>query len=246
MREDRTPAQNTPLPFLIKFLGIADATGEDVKQCSYLGFGRIEVVIASAAIGFIVVGILLPNIQRPKPRGARIQCVSNLKQVGLGFRMWANDHQDRFPWEVPVAEGGTKELTNLPYPALHFLAASNEFNSPKILVCPEDKSRIRTNVWIGLWQHNVSYFVGLDANEELPATLLSGDRDVSANGKSVTGLLTISDPNKVKWAGDIHKLAGNIGFADGSVTQCTSDDLKRAVRSALEQNTNGFLRLSIP
>ena len=37
-------------------------------------------------------------------------CTGNLKQLGLAVSTYAFDNEDRFPWGVPVSEGGTKEL----------------------------------------------------------------------------------------------------------------------------------------
>ncbi len=60
-------------------------------------------------------------LSEAQARVQRIQCVSNLKQIGLAARMWANDHGDVIPAD--------------------FLAMRLELNSPRVLICPGDPSK---------------------------------------------------------------------------------------------------------
>src|SRR6267143_758054 len=80
-------------------------------RCRAPAFTLIELLVVIAIIA-ILASMLLPALAKAKGRAYRIACVSNLKQVGLGLRMWADDNEDRYPWYVPVADGGTKSVTN--------------------------------------------------------------------------------------------------------------------------------------
>jgi len=51
--------------------------------------------------------MLLPALAKAKAKAQRINCVNNLKQVGLSFRIWSGDNGDRYPQRVPNTEGGT-------------------------------------------------------------------------------------------------------------------------------------------
>ena len=99
-------------------------------------FTKIDLAILIATVGMLTVWALYvgPRIW-PRPRASRVNCTSNLKQIGLAFRMWSNDHGDQFPWQTPAADGGTKEFAGLPIAVIHFIIISNELNSPKILTC---------------------------------------------------------------------------------------------------------------
>src|ERR1044071_3122629 len=94
----------------------------------------LEVLIVLFVVALLA-GALLPAVSKAKPRSSRINCVSNLKQIGLAWRMWSGDHSDKFPWEVKSADGGTAEFAETPETYRHFVAASNELNSPKVLAC---------------------------------------------------------------------------------------------------------------
>src|SRR2546425_8633944 len=99
-----------------------------------LAFTLIELMVVIAIIA-ILAGMLLPALSRAKARGQRIGCVSNLKQVSLGCRMWADDNESRFPWRTPVAEAGSLGVGEA---WRHFQIISNEIVTPKVLHCYND------------------------------------------------------------------------------------------------------------
>jgi prepilin-type processing-associated H-X9-DG protein len=169
--------------------------------------------------------------------------VANLKQVGLAFRMWGNDHAERFPWAVSATEGGTLEFIATEEVFRHFQAASNELNSPKILHCRTDQDRVRaTNFAAGFGNRNLSYFVCLDAGEPSPSKLLSGDHNLTGGVMNACGIMTLKPDATAGYTSEMHGGVGNVGLADGSVSQVTSLSLSRALRAI----TNESIRLAIP
>ena len=135
-------------------------------------------VLVVVAIVMILVAILLPILGRSHRRypSGRIQCINNLKQVGLAFRIWEGDNGDRYPMAVSITNGGAMEPVAGGNVAAVFQVMSNELSTPKILSCPEDGHRlIATNFTTDLTNRKISYFVGIDAMETNVQMFLSGD-----------------------------------------------------------------------
>ena len=207
------------------------------------GFTLVEILVVMAIL-FLLAAALLPGMARPHPRyPLRTRCVSNLRQIGLSFRLYANDHGDRFPFAVSNQFGGTLEFTNSPQVIRHFESMSNEMVTPKILVCPSDPGRKKaTDFYSPLANRNLSYFVGLDAREDNPQLILSGDRNITG-GTLSNGFLRLLPTNAAAgWTTELHNNAGNVGMADGSVQQVTAAQL----RNQLQAQDLPVIRLAVP
>ena len=127
-----------------------------------------------------------------------INCISNLKQIGVAFRLWEGDHGEQYPWNVSTNAGGTMELcarnkdgfdSNA---VLHLKVMTDELTTPKLLVCPQDESKRVATDFGKLGRENVSYRF--------------------RSGPSVTE----TNPNEILAACPIH---GNLLFCDGSVKE---------------------------
>jgi competence protein ComGC len=198
---------------------------------------KIEVVVIVAALA-ILAALLLPALAAAKRKHARIGCISNIKQIGIAFRLSEGDNGDKYPMAVSVTNGGAMELAATGNVAACFQVMSNELCTPKILLCPEDTHRTyATNFSTGFSSANISYFLNPDAVETYPQMIMLGDDNLLVDGKPVQpGVLNLRTGSTIAWTKDRHHGVGNIGMADGSAQQVTGDGLNSAIGSC----TNGI------
>src|SRR5262245_12886276 len=118
-------------------------------------FTIIEVITILAVLAICAV-MLLPVLAKRYARVSRVTCASNMKQIGLSFLTWGTDNQGRFPMSVPAGMGGTLEAVASGAVFPHFQAISNELATPRILLCPNDKTRSWTSSFTNLADTNIS------------------------------------------------------------------------------------------
>ena len=207
-------------------------------------FTLVEMLVVIVVIA-VLASMLVPG-GHVKGKAQRISCLSNLKEIGTGYRIWAGDHGGLMPSQQSVTNGGWKELlTNANQGAIcwsNYALMANELGqSPKLVVCPSDERQERqaarsfTN---GFDNTHVSYFVGVSANDNYPQSIAAGDRNLGPgakpdpdygyspkSGKGNDVAIPISGP--VSWSLKMHSAgnpsgAGNILLGDGSGQQMSS------------------------
>jgi prepilin-type N-terminal cleavage/methylation domain-containing protein/prepilin-type processing-associated H-X9-DG protein len=75
------------------------------------GFTLIELLVVIAVIA-ILAGMILPVLANAKKRGIRVQCMSNLKQVGTALQMYTDDNEDFLPGPLVAGARASYDKTS--------------------------------------------------------------------------------------------------------------------------------------
>jgi prepilin-type N-terminal cleavage/methylation domain-containing protein len=89
------------------------------------GFTLIELLVVIAIVA-ILAALVLPALSRARVQAQRTQCTNNQHQIGIAFKLYADDASDGFPvhdgWaaaptirRTPNTCSGERELAGLPF-----------------------------------------------------------------------------------------------------------------------------------
>src|SRR5687768_14797842 len=146
------------------------------------GFTLVELLVVIGIIALLV-SILLPALGRARDQANRVACLSNIRQIGMAFRMYASDNKDKCPmaaplsfpdrvgdwihWQQGINGAGLATSAIAPY--------LSSGNGPargsaleKIFRCPSDRLEGRSSFRQYAYSYSMNIYFGSDGNYPQP------------------------------------------------------------------------------
>jgi len=121
------------------------------RRKSNIGFTLIELLVVIAIIA-ILAALLLPALSRAKRKAKMVQCLGNLRQIGVGVMLYCSDHNEKFPPDYVRDTNGLGKDTAFAlggfdprsddadcFPSAAVRPLFNYIKPSEIFRCPEDK-----------------------------------------------------------------------------------------------------------
>jgi prepilin-type N-terminal cleavage/methylation domain-containing protein len=102
------------------------------------GFTLVELLVVIGIIALLI-AILLPALSKAREQAKTAQCLSNLRQLGTVFQIYANENRD----QIPIGFSGGQAWTGYflcangtSYPLMGCLFQANLLDAPQAFYCP--------------------------------------------------------------------------------------------------------------
>lgn len=203
-----------------------------MKQATHpkRAFTLIELLVVMVIVS-ILCAILVPSLQSAKQRAKRLQCLSNIRQIGIGIEYYKEDHEQYYPFRPPTSVSWADKNV------LMNVLGSNYFRASwGIFRCPANNNPLDPN----LRTNSLGGRMDFEINSGVFGMNFHG---TNSNGNRISlpafcnVLFDWPPPNYWQGLGGFvptaempHAAAGmNVYFADGHASWLTAEDSQKSV-----------------
>lgn len=134
-------------------------------------FTLIDVLVSISVIA-VLIAILLPSISMVRESARKVICSSDMRQIGLGMNMYAEDNNDLLPPSVFLQANGARRAESIAphrmdtartrtdefaprdwmqWDGLGVLFYKSYVNAPSVYYCPSHKGSHQVDVYASAW-----------------------------------------------------------------------------------------------
>jgi prepilin-type N-terminal cleavage/methylation domain-containing protein len=112
------------------------------------GFTLVELLVVIGVIALLI-SLLLPALSRARSQARAVRCMSNIRQLGVGLRLYATDNRDCYPINISAPSPG-KYWNDTDRVGRYLPPPTVAMNASSVYWCPEDDGAAQSyamNVW---------------------------------------------------------------------------------------------------
>lgn len=203
------------------------------------GFSLTELAVATA-ITTVLVGLTVPALGQVKKEARKITCMSNLRQLGIGYRMFLTENEGKFPIQEvqpKVLKGWVESIK--PYVGRKQSTGNDKLEDvdiKSIFFCPDNKNAVgEATTFPNLQTSYATNYHCEDYGPEMDGGGKHKELDVKHPSNFIV-LMDMCSDTKSRWFGDlggspkykkcfIHQSKANCLMLDGHVEGFASTQL---------------------